>query len=291
MLIGLLFALGATLLNAAAGLLESAGARYRSRHRPLLTQPVYLIGLIVDGLGWVCTVVALRFLPVFVVQAVLGGAIVLIALGSRVLYGTALRRVDRAAMLACTLGMVLIAVSAGPELPVRPSDLAVLALFGAAGLLGLAVWALRSSGSAWPLGVVAGLGFGGTSVAVRAVHGTDAHDVLSLLGQPLVYAVLLFWAVGMLAYSRALTLTSVAQLTAVLLVTEIVAPGLVGIALLGDSLRPGWWWVLGLGLALAVAGVIVLAGSPTQQPPPPRAGHHTQRWIRPRLLPRRPIGH
>ncbi len=251
MLIGLLAALTATVLNSIAGLLESAGARYATHRRPLGTQPRYLVGLMIDGLGWVCTVVALRWLPVFVVQAVLGGAIALTAIGARLVYGSALRQIDRWAIVGCTVGLVLIASSAGVERPVGVSTAALLALFGAAGLLTVALVALRPSGKAWPLGVVAGLAFGGTSVAVRAVHVSGA-DQLELLSQPAVYAVLVYWAIGMIAYSLALALTSVARLTAVLLVTEIVAPGLVGIALLGDSVRSGWWPVLAAGLVLTV---------------------------------------
>ncbi len=269
MLIGLLFALVATVLNSVAGLLESAGARSATGRRPLGTQPRYLAGLLIDGLGWVCTVIALRSLPVFVVQAVLGGAIALTALGARLIYGSSLRRIDRWAIAGCTVGLLLIAGSAGPQRPHEVSTAALLALFVAAGLLAVALVGLRSSGRAWPLGVVAGLGFGGTSVAVRAVHRSGASDPLALLGQPAVYAVILFFALGMLAYSRALALTSLAELTAVLLVTEIVVPGLVGITVLGDSVRDGWWWVLALGLGLAVSGVTVLAGSPAQRPPLP----------------------
>jgi len=58
--------------------------------------------------------------------------------------------------------------------------------------------------------------------------------------------------------------------TAVFLVTEVLVPGLVGVALLGDTVRPGWWVPLTIGLLLAVAGVIVLADSPAQAPPRPR---------------------
>ena len=133
------------------------------------------------------------------------------------------------------------------------------------------------------------------------MHRSGDLDPLSLLTQPAVYVVLAFWAIGMIAYSRALALTSVSELTAVLLVTEIVVPGLAGIALLGDTVRTGWWWVLAAGLGLAVTGVLVLAGSPAQRPPPRRIGHwqigHWQtghrrfghrHGTRPRFLPRRP---
>ena len=137
MVTGWVFALTATVLNSVAGLLESDATRHVSRGRWLVTQPRYLGGLVVDGLGWATTVVALRYLPVFVVQAVLGGAIAL-----------------------------------------------VVALVGA--------W---RADAAWPLALVAGLGFGGSSVAVRAVHLTVGES-LGLLETPSLYLVVVFGAVG-----------------------------------------------------------------------------------------------
>ena len=85
---------------------------------------------------------------------------------------------------------------------------------------------------------------------------------------PATYLVVVFWSLGLIGYSRALELSSLAQVTAVMLVTEVIAPGFIGIALLGDSVRAGWWWPMLTGLGIAVAGIATLAGSPTQQPPP-----------------------
>jgi hypothetical protein len=41
-----------------------------------------------------------------------------------------------------------------------------------------------------------------------------------------------------------------------------VVPGLIGIALLGDPVRGGWAWILAVGLAMAVAGLVRLARLP-----------------------------
>jgi drug/metabolite transporter (DMT)-like permease len=255
-------------LNSVAGLLQSDATRRVSEHRSLITQPRYLGGLAVDALGWVCTVVALRQLPVFAVQAVLGGSIALTALLARMVYGSALRTMDRIAIVACVLGLVLVAGSAGKGPPPAVSATTDALLATAAVLLGLAaVWLWRRQ-RAWPLAVVAGLAFGATSLAVRAVH-LHAGGVVELLTQPGPYLVVGFWAAGMSSYTRALTLGNLARVTAVFLVTEVVVPGLVGIALLGDSVRAGWWVPMAIGLLLAVGGVVVLAGSPAHQPPRP----------------------
>jgi drug/metabolite transporter (DMT)-like permease len=264
-LFGLLFALAAMVLNSVAGLLQSDATRRVSKRRPLVAQPYYLGGLLIDLLGWVCTAAALRFLPVFAVQAVLGGSIALTALAARQLYGSTLRPLDRAAIGACVLGLVLVAASAGGDRPTAVSVAAFVVLSIAAAGLAVATVLLWRAGRAWPLAIVAGLGFGGTSLAVRAF--VTPSDLVGLFTQPAPYLLVVFWTIGLASYSRALVVGVLARVTAVFLVTEVIVPGLVGIALLGDAVRPGWWPVMAIGLVSAVAGVVVLAHSPAQAPP------------------------
>jgi hypothetical protein len=274
MVTGLLFALLATVLNSVAGLLESDATRHVAPGRSLVTQPRYLGGLVVDGLGWASTVVALRYLPVFVVQAVLGGAIALTAVGAHLVYGSTLRRVDRLACAACVVGLAMVAASAGTERPAGPSFTATVVLVVVAIVLGVGLAAAWAADVPWSLALLAGLGFGASSVAVRAVHLGAGDDPLTLLEAPPIYLVIVFGALGLAAYSRALAQGSLARVTAILLVTEVTVPGVAGIVLLGDSVRPGWWGVLVAGLVVAVAGVVVLAGSPAQHPPSVNRNRH-----------------
>ena len=134
-----------------------------------------------------------------------------------------------------------------------------------AGLIAIGLAAFWHSGRGWPLAVIAGLGFGGTSLAVRAVRiGSGLGDLLT---QPAAALVVIFWVLGLVAYSRAFALINVARLTAVMMVSETAVPGLLGVLLLGDAIRPGWWGPVLTGLAFAVAGVVVLAGSPAVDQP------------------------
>jgi drug/metabolite transporter (DMT)-like permease len=260
---GFLFALAAMLLNSAAGLLQSAAAQRRDSRHPLLTRPRYLGGLAVDALGWVCTVVALRHMPVFAVQAVLGGAIAVTAIATRLLHGEALRPAERAAVGACLLGLALVAGSVGRGRPEPATPSTILLLFVAAGVLAALLGLLLATYRARPaaLAVIAGLAFGGTSLAVRAAQLQD--DTLTGAGglatQPSTYLVLGFWAIGLTSYIRALKLGRLPEVTALLLVTEVVVPGLVGIGLLGDSVRAGWEPALFAGLLLASTGFTVFA--------------------------------
>ncbi|WP_214371199.1 hypothetical protein [Pseudonocardia sp. H11422] len=276
MLIGLLFAVIAMVLNSAAGLLQFDGAGRATPRRPLVVQPFYLVGLVVDALAWVFTVLALRYLPVFVVQAILGGAIALTALATRFLHGAVLRPIDRVAIGACLFGLVLVAASAGTEEPPEVPPTVDLVLLIALVVLAGALLALRNTRRAWPLAFIAGLGFGGTSLAVRAVQVRDGagFDLVALLAQPATYLLIGYFLVGLVAYSHALGRGDISSVTAVFTVTEVVVPGLVAIALLGDPVRPGWALALALGLMLAVAGVVVLARSPAQHLHPERD------WVR-----------
>jgi drug/metabolite transporter (DMT)-like permease len=265
-LIGLGAALVAMVLNSIGALLQADGALRATRTRPVAVQPRYLAGLGTDGLAWLCSAFALRYLPVFAVQAVLGGAIALTALAGTRMFGTVLRRVDRWAVGACLAGLVLVAASAGATRPPTRSPVVDVVLLVSVLLLGVAVLVLRRGRPGWPLAVAAGLGFGGSALAVRAAHVQGGLDPSTLLAQPATYLVLGFWAVGLIGYSAALSRGHVASMTALLTVTEVLVPGLAGIALLGDPVRPGWPPALGVGLAVAVVGVVVLARSPGERP-------------------------
>lgn len=265
MLIGALFALAAMVLNSIAGMLQADATTHTRPHHPLAAQPRYLGGLVVDGLGWVCTVIALRLMPVFAVQAILGGAIAVTALASRWLWGIRLRGLDRVGVGACLAGLVLVAAAAGPQ-GAMVDTVADVTLIGAAVLLSAVLVAMRNVRAAWAFATVAGLGFGATSLAVRAVRLPGGSDLVDLLRQPAVYVVVAFWLIGMISYSRALGRGELSVVTAVFTITEVVVPGLVGMLVLHDQVRPGWGWVVVAGLVFATSGVLELALSPTQHP-------------------------
>ena len=63
-----------------------------------------------------------------------------------------------------------------------------------------------------------------------------------LLTEPVAYAVLVFGVTGTVVLAGAMRRAAVGSLVAVLSVTEVVVPGLVGLVLLGDRVRPGWAW-------------------------------------------------
>ena len=129
---------------------------------------------------------------------------------------------------------------------------------------------LRKVSRPWPSAIMAGLGLGGGAVAVRAMHISADNFLVGLLTEPLVYVLIGMWATGLYNYARALRRGDVATVTALFMVTQVIVPGLVGIVLLGDTIRDGWYVPMALGLMLAVYGVSVLARRKSERRTPSR---------------------
>jgi drug/metabolite transporter (DMT)-like permease len=262
--LALLAAVAAMLANTAASLLESAGTHRATSDRPVWRQPRYLIGLACDGAGWLLSVVALRVLPVFAVQSVLAGTVAATPVAAA---GGDPRRLSvrqRTAVAGVVLGLALVAASALPGRAPRLPAATTPVLLVAAAVLLAALLPVRRSGRPLLTTVVAGLAFGGVSLAVRAVHVRSSlwTSLLDLLTEPLAWAVVVFGVIGTVLLAAALRRGVVGTVVAVLAVTEVIAPGLVGLVLLGDRVRPGWIAVLVAGWLLTVAGVVLLARSP-----------------------------
>jgi drug/metabolite transporter (DMT)-like permease len=268
LLLGLLFALAATGANSGAALLQAMGARRASRPATAVLHPVYLLGLTLDIGGWVLTVLALRFMPIVAVQAIVAAQVVITVVASHWVFDTPLRRLDVAAAAVNVVGLALLVASASTDdSEVVASTAGVVALVIVLVVLGVVgvVVAVRSR-RALPMAFLAGLAFGGTAVAVRLVRLDGPFDVVArqVVTDPVVYCLLGYAALGLGFYTVALARGAVGPVVGVLAVTETLAPGLLGLLFLGDGVRPGWIPAFVLGLVLAMGGVVVLARSPAQ---------------------------
>jgi len=182
----------AMLVNSAASLLEAEGSRRVRPGRPLATQPRYVGGLLLDGLGWVLSVVALRALPVVTVQSVLAGAVAVTTVAGRAGRVRDLPRRSLAGVLAVVAGLVLVAAAAQPGRPAALPAAAVPVLLAAAVVALLALEPVRRSGTAVATAAAAGLAYGGVALSVRALHVRSAGwgSVAELAAEPLAYGVL-----------------------------------------------------------------------------------------------------
>lgn len=268
MVLGLLGAFGAAVCYGVASVLQALAARRTETAEgldPLLMLRLirswhYLVGLALDGLAFVLSIVALRTLPLFAVQAIVASFLAITAVLGAIVLKMPLRRADKLGVAVVILGLVLVGLSAAADSAVDVSSAVSWAVLVAAVVLAISAYPLaRLSGAAGAaaLGTAAGLGFGVVAVAARILP--SPVSVTSLLTDPATYGLVVGGGVALLTYSTALQRASVTLATAPLVVGETVAPAAVGLLLLGDAPRPGWGWVAALGFVLAVAGALSLA--------------------------------
>lgn len=215
--------------------------------------------------GFVLHAIAIWLLPLYLAQATVAMALPVSALAAakvdEVLSG---RHWGAVAMV--TLGLVLLSMGAGD-----PGEVVTTAPFAALVWAGVAVVAVCSlagrhlAGAA--LGGLAGLGYAGSAISVRGV-GTpvEAVVVASALAVP-TFSLVAFWL-----YSLGMRRSAVSSATAAMIVVQTFLPAAIGVALLGDGVRPGWWPGVTAGLVLATAGAVSLSRSPAASATPSSPG-------------------
>jgi drug/metabolite transporter (DMT)-like permease len=249
----------------------------------------FLLGLLLDGFGFLAQLAALRRLPLFAVQAGVAASLAVTAVTAALLLRIRLRGREWVAVLAVCAGLAALGLSAGAEgtphvgWPFRWGLIAatvVLALGGlaAARLLGPGRGPDRPDGSgaagggqrrAVVLGFAGGLGFGIVAVSARILPGFWPWQ---LVKDPAAYLVLVAGGLAFAFYTTALHGASVTAATAGMVVGETVLPAVVGVLALGDGTRPGFEVVAVGGFLLAVAGALALGRFGEVAPATVRAG-------------------
>lgn len=267
MIVGLLAALAAAVAYGVASVLQAVGSRRLATAAPdarlllrLLRSAPYLAGLALDGLGFVAVVLALRDLPLFVVESAIASSVGVTALVASRWLGARLSRRERIALVVLGLGLVLLAVSAEAgeaQALSRAGGWVVLAssvlVAAAAGLAARA----PADRAAPLLAAAAGLAFAGVGIAARALQWPTPW--WGLLADPLLWALALDGVIGLAAYAAALQRGGVTVITAITFAVETVVPAVIGYLVLGDRARPGFLPVAVLGLLVTLGAAIALA--------------------------------
>jgi drug/metabolite transporter (DMT)-like permease len=214
--------------------------------------PLTLLVLAMYGAGFVLHAVAIWLTPLYLAQATVAMSLPVTAVTSMMLHER-LTPVHWSALAVVTGGLVLLGLGSG-----EPGDVLVTAGFVAslaAGVVALAILAWSTAGlGGSTLGAVAGLGYAGSAIAVRGVHAhLDVLVVCAALAVP-SYSLVAFWL-----YSLGMERAPVSSVTAPLIVAQTFVPALVGVVLLGDQVRAGWWPAVLAGLVLATGGAVLLS--------------------------------
>ncbi|WP_234534264.1 DMT family transporter [Streptomyces shenzhenensis] len=218
----------------------------------------YVVGLGLDGLGFVFQILALRSLPIYAVSAALASALAVTAVVAARLLRVRLSGVEWAAVGVVCAGLAMLGLASGPEGDRAGSATLRWVMLGTAVgvlLLGLAGGRLTGRGRGLVLGLGAGFGFGVVEVSVRLI---DTLRPAELLTNPAVYALLIGGGAAFMLLTSALQRGSVTTATAGMVIGETLGPAAVGVVWLGDRTREGLTWLAVLGFAVAVAGALAL---------------------------------
>ncbi len=227
----------------------------------------YLLGLGLDGAGFVLQIIALRHIPIYAVGAALAASLAVTAVVAARLLRVRLSRTEWAAVWVVCAGLLMLGLASGEEGTGTGSLALKLGLLAVAGLVlvvGAVAGRLPDGPRALVLGLAAGTGFGVVEVSVRLI------DSLRDFTNPALYALLLGGGAAFLLLTSALARGSVTAATAGMVLGETVGPAVVGVVWLGDSTREGLTWLAVLGFAVAVTGSLALArfGEPAPSPSP-----------------------
>ncbi|GAB3868196.1 hypothetical protein GCM10028801_43770 [Nocardioides maradonensis] len=252
MLLGLGGALAAALLYGAGTVLQARGVT----GRPI----VYAAGLTGDLLGFLASLLAVRHLPLVVVQSAVASSVAVTALLAVWWLGARLGRREVAGIAAVAVGLVALAAAAreGAARPIgHRGELWLCACVAPILVAGAAAYLSRRSWSGPVLAAVAGLGFSGTAIAARVLPLRTPWWRTAT--EPALWALAAYGLIALVAFGYALTRAKVTAVAALTFVVETVVPAGVGAVWLHDRLRPGTTPLAVVGLVLTLAGCWVLA--------------------------------
>ncbi|MEZ5097551.1 MAG: hypothetical protein R2731_16515 [Nocardioides sp.] len=182
--------------------------------------------------GFALHAVAIWLLPLYLAQAAVAGALPVSALVAGRIEATPRRR-QWVAVGAVVSGLVLLAVAAGQPGEVRTSPVFAGSLVAGVGMIAVSPVATICRGARHAVGRrVRRLGDRG---AWRGLATRGPGRCVRAYGAGLRTARLLALLVG--AGGGAVPVS-----TAPMIAMQTAGPALLGVALLGDTVRPGWWW-------------------------------------------------
>ncbi|HWD81758.1 MAG TPA: hypothetical protein VG497_22840 [Kribbella sp.] len=270
MVLGLSAALGAAVLFGIGAIAQAVGSRKvptESELDPrrlggfvvkLLKQPAFLGALALNLAGFGLHFVALRHLPLYLAQAGIAVSLVVTALLATRLMSDQLSALEWSAVAGVVVGLGLLAVSAGDAgAAARHHGLTIGIIVGLVTIAVLGAIASRSQHgvSTALLGLLAGLGYAGVAISARLLEDGSLGE---LFHSPTLYTLPISGALAFILYSLALQRGSVTLATTPMIALQTITPAAVGVFVLADAVRAGWWPAAIAGFLLSAVGSVIL---------------------------------
>jgi drug/metabolite transporter (DMT)-like permease len=230
----------------------------------LVRNRTYLLALVLVAAGFALAAVALRQLPVFVVQAGRASSVAVAAVLAQHLLGTRMRRAEWAGIGVLVLGLVLLAGSTTSARSVALVHGGLLLPLLVTAVAALGVWTASrppSRARGLVLATLAGVGF---AALAAGVHVLDSLAPLALLGSATAWSAAVGGGLGLLLTALAFQRAPAVAVSALVTGTETVLGAALGVLLAGDRAAAGRTVLAVLGVLAVLAGSAAVArfGSP-----------------------------
>jgi drug/metabolite transporter (DMT)-like permease len=274
----MLFALG-TVLQQRAGTSEPSAGAHSGLVLRMAQRPVWLAGIVADGLGFVAQAAALAIGRLAVVQPLLVVSVVFaLPLGVR-LSGQRVHRHEVAAavlVVVALAGFLTVASPSGGRSEAPLKDWLVVTIIFAAVCLPIVLLGRRGPAPrrAALLGTAAGLLFGLSAALTKAVVDQLNTGLLHVIGSWELYALIGIGYASMTLNQLALNTGALAATAATSFAADPIASVVLGVVLFHESLHLTGLRAIGAvaAFALALLGMAVLAQSQEQAAPVHKSG-------------------
>ena len=258
--------IGGSLSYGTATVLEQVSAKREKKYKninpksfvSIIKQWPYITGLILDMLGWLLFLVAVRSLPLFLVQSFVATSIIVSAVLDRYLLKHRIFKTEKIAMFLILLGVFMLSYIAKPGVAgPTSSSFKIILIIGPLVVALLATIFIKMKNSPLSTSLMAflvGLAFGGTTIISRIIiFGQINKTVLQLL---LAVALVFYGVLAILILTVALQRATVNKVNSIVLGSEVLLPSLIGLIFLGDKINSNNYIILYTGLALVIAGSV-----------------------------------
>ncbi len=254
-------AVGCAICNGSAVILEKVGVNEEKNTYKLVENFPYMMGILLDIVGWLLTLVAVKTLPLFLVQSIIAANIVITALLDQALLRRRLPKYGYRLIFLILVGLIVLAMTAAPTTTVIPISGLIqwTSVFGllALGAIGLALSRRPAKSTAVALAAIAGVSFGAVSIIGRLL--ITNIPIAQLFYNPLMWVLVAYSGLGMLMLTLGLRHATATTVNAVSVTFQTVAPTVIGLSLLGDTVRTGFWLMTIVALIVTLAASLTLA--------------------------------
>jgi drug/metabolite transporter (DMT)-like permease len=220
----------------------------------------YVIGIFLDLLGWVLTLIAVQYLPLFLVGAVVSSGIVITAFIERIFMHRRIKLKSLVSILVILFGLVLLALASSSEKAKSVSELTkylILSMPIPIAIISYLMFHRKNQKTTVTLGVLSGMAFSGTAIVGRIFK--FSHPFWHTIYSPLLLSIITSGILGLLLFSVALQRAKATVINASMSSSMTIIPAIIGISFFGDVARNDMWYMVITGISVALIGVTFLA--------------------------------